>query len=71
MSVNRISLFAFIAKATKAERVSLSPYLSSSFATVSFSFTIGITFKSINFFKVLEALLKDSRELKSALVIKI
>ena len=36
ISVNKMSLLAFMAKATKAESVSLSPYLSSSFATVSF-----------------------------------
>ena len=60
-----------MAKATKAERVSLSPYLSSSLATESFSLTMGTTFKSINFFKVLEALLKDSRELKSVFVTSI
>ena len=37
ISVNKINLLAFIAKATKAERVSLSPYLSSSLEIESFS----------------------------------
>ena len=60
-----------MAKATKAERVSLSPYLSSSLAIESFSLTIGMTFRSINFLNVFEALLKDSRESKSVFVISI
>ena len=51
--------------------MSLSPYLSSSLEIVSFSLTIGITFKSINFLNVLKALVNDSRELKSDFVMRV